>query len=77
MTYSLDLLFREPSRDGPPGPRIAQIYLRSHTTDEKGNILITPHCISMTELEGQIERLRGELEVIRKKGKSKFGKQDR
>lgn len=77
MTYSLDLLFREPSRDGLPGPRIAQIYLRPHPTDEKRNILITPHCVSMTELKGQIERLKGELEVIRKKGKSEFGKQDR
>ena len=74
MTHSLDLMFRKPSRHGLPGPRIAQIYLKSHSTDEKGHVLITPHCVSMTEFEGQIERLKSELEMIKKKATQEFGK---
>lgn len=75
MTHSLDLLFLEPSTNDFPGPRIAQIYLKTHSSDKKGNILITPQCVSMGDFDGEIERLMRELEVIREKGKRKFSKQ--
>ena len=57
--------------------RIAEIYVKTHSTDEKGRILITPDCVSMTELEGEIEGLKVELEMIRKKGKREVGKQNK
>jgi hypothetical protein len=75
MTYSLDLLFREPSKGELPGPSIAQIYVKTHTSDEKGHIFITPHCVSMREFEEQIDRLKKELETLRKKANQKFSKQ--
>lgn len=77
MTHSFDLVFHEPSRDRLPGPGISQIYVKTHSTDETGHILITPQCISMTELEAEVERLMMELEMIRKKGKLQFGKRKR
>lgn len=74
MTYSLELLFREPAKGNLPGPRIAQIYVKTHTSDEKGHIFITPDCVSMREFEEQINCLNQELETIRKKAKQKFAK---
>jgi len=74
MTYSLDLMFREPSKGDHPGSSIAQIYVTTHTSDEKGHIFITPHCVSMREFEEQIDRLKQELETIRKKANQKFKK---
>ena len=74
MTYSFDLMFREPSKGDLPGPSIAQIYVKTHASDEKGHIFITPHCVSMREFEGQIDRLKQELETLRKKANQKFSK---
>lgn len=76
MTYSLDLLFLKPSKGELPGPPLAQIYVKTHTSDEKGYIFITPHCVSLREVEGEIGRLKEELEIIRKKAKQKFAKAD-
>lgn len=71
MTYSLDLIFNEPLK-GLPGSAIAQIYIKTHSRDDEGHILITPQCVSMRELEEQIECLKRELETIKKKAKQKF-----
>jgi uncharacterized small protein (DUF1192 family) len=74
MTYSLDLIFRKPSKGDLPGPGIARIYIKTHTRDKEGHISITPNCVSMRELEEQIECLKQELETIKKKAKQKFAK---
>ena len=74
MTYSLDLLFLESSKGNLPGPSIAQIYIKTHTSDEKGHILITPNCVSMREFEEQIDRLKQELDALKKKANQKFTK---
>ena len=73
MTYSFDLLCFEPSRREVAGT-FAQLYVKTHTGDKKGNILITPRCVSSAEVDEQIERLREELEIIRRKAKQKFVK---
>jgi hypothetical protein len=76
MTHSLDLTFHEPSR-GKPGARIAQIYVKAHSEDENGNILITPQCVSWREFEEQIDRLKEELDMIARKAKQKFANKER
>ncbi|HDY87971.1 MAG TPA: hypothetical protein ENH82_07660 [bacterium] len=74
MTYSFELMLHKPSKGDPPWPSIAQIYVKTHTSDEKGHIFITPECVSMRELEEQIDRLQQELEIIRKKAIKKLSK---
>lgn len=68
MTYSLDLLFEA----AEAGPQLAQIFVKAHTKDEDGHILITPHCVSLPEFENQVDRLIRELEAIRKKARRAF-----
>lgn len=54
------------------GP-VAKIYIeQSASLDEKGNVYITPDCLSYEEIEGQIEFLKKELDEIKKKAKRKF-----
>jgi hypothetical protein len=77
MTLSLDLYFVKPGKTDLPGPPLAQIYVKSHTSNEKGYIFITPRCVSLREVEGQIGCLKKELEIIRKKAKQKFVKIDK
>lgn len=74
MPHSLDLLFHEPSKGKLPGPGIAQIVVNSRSIDDKGNIIITPNCVSLRDVEKQIDRLNEELEIIRRKAKQKFTK---
>lgn len=74
MTYSLDVIFRKPSKGEISGPVMAQVYVKSHTRDKKGYILITPDCVSLREIEEQVNRLKEELEIIRKKAKEKLAK---
>jgi hypothetical protein len=71
---SLDLMFRKPSKHQPSGPSIAHIFVRTYSSNKKGDIFITPDCFSMKELEGQIDRLKKELETIKKKAQQEFAK---
>jgi hypothetical protein len=77
MTYLLDLLFRKPSKGQLAGPPIAQIYVKIHGRDEEGHVLVTPRCVSLKEIEEEIDRLKKELEVIRKKAKRNFAEADK
>ncbi len=54
MTYSLDLLFLESSEKQVVGGPIAQLCVKTHTSDGKGNILITPRCVSFGEVVEQL-----------------------
>jgi len=69
---SLDLMFCKPPKDQHRGQNIAHICVRSYSSNEKGDIFITPDCFSMMELEGQIDRLKKELETIKKKVQQEF-----
>ena len=74
MTYSLDVIFRKPSKGELSGHVMAHVYVKSHTRDKEGYVLITPDCVSLREIEEQINRLKEELEIIRTKAKEKFAK---
>jgi hypothetical protein len=78
MGYTFDLFFKEPSKEGVSGHRIAQICINHCSKTEKGAmkgaILITPECITMKELDEQIDRLKEELEIVREKARQKFSK---
>lgn len=76
MTDSLDLEFRKPAKNDLPGPANAYIYVKTYTS-EKGQVFITPDCVTFGEFEEQIDRLKKELEAIRKKAKHKFSKKDK
>ena len=74
-TYSLDLVFLSPyplKKDDLPDHAIAQVLVKTLTRDEDGHILITPQCVSLRELEHHINRLKQELDEIRKVAKRKF-----
>jgi hypothetical protein len=72
MTYSLELEFiKSQDLDRPHRP-VADIWVKTHSQDAKGRIIITPNCLSFSELEVQIDRLQKELETIRKEAKRKF-----
>lgn len=72
MTYSLDLIFHKPSKDERLGPRIAQIYVKHCSKSEDGTTFITPRCVSLADVEREIERLKQELDAIGKKAKQKY-----
>ena len=68
---SLDLMFCKSSKNQHPGTSVARIYVRS-CSNEKGEIIITPDCFSIRELEVEIDRLKKELETIKKKAQQEF-----
>jgi len=76
MTYSLELQFHKTSKNQMSGSPLAQIYVKTLSSDEKGHIFITPHCVTFSEIEEQINRLMKELEIIRKIAKQKFTKEN-
>lgn len=76
MTRSLDLEFGKPSKNDLPGPTNAYIYVKTYSC-EKDQIFITPDCVTLRELDEQIDRLKKELEEIRKKAKQKFSQKDK
>jgi hypothetical protein len=72
-TYSVDLLFQNDRESQPPHPPRAFIYLKTKVQQtENGLFTLTPDCVSMQEMDYQIERLHEELEIIRKKARAKF-----
>lgn len=74
MSYSLDLLFLKPLKEKFSGTPLAKIYVKTHTKDKKGYILVTPDCVSLREVEAEVDRLITELKDIRKKAKQNFMK---
>jgi hypothetical protein len=75
MPYSFDLDFIKPEEEGIPSPPRVAIFIKSCSVDDTGRRFITPRdCLSMEEFDGQIDRLKRELEEIRKKAKKKFSK---
>lgn len=70
--YSLDLDFVVNGDRTVPHP-VAAIYASGFTRrDPEGPPFLTPDCSSFDELDSEIDRLKRELEEIRKKARSMF-----
>lgn len=72
--YSLDLTVLNPQEKEFSGSIIAQIYVKTHSKDEKGMLYIRPQCVTLSEIEAQCDRLVKEIEGIRKKAQKQFKK---
>jgi hypothetical protein len=67
-TYNLDLEFLDDQKSKLPFNPIARIYVKTFTrASADGPPLITPNCVTIRELEYQIDQIESELEAIRKK----------
>ena len=77
-TFRLALEFVDDRKSDLPHNPVAHISLKSYRRDvPDGPLLITPDCVTIRELEYQIDELESELEVIRKEAKAKFAADDR
>jgi hypothetical protein len=73
--YNIGLLFFNQGRDGHP-TALVQVT-RSQAEDIAGEHherLISCECLSPAELDVEIDRLHGELEIVRRKAKGRFSK---
>ena len=77
-THNLDLEFLDDRKSELPHNPIARICLKvwTHATHD-GAPLITPNCVTIREFEYQIDRLKSELEELRKDARTKFAEDDR
>ncbi len=73
MTCSLDLDVVKSGEGDIPAPCV-RVYVKAYGSDERGLIYITTECVSIQELDSEIDRLKEELEEIRKKAKREFTK---
>ena len=48
------------------------IMVKSITRDEEGNILLTPHCAGVKEIEWQFDQMQKDIEKMRKIARKKF-----
>jgi hypothetical protein len=71
-TYSLDLNFIDDRKSKLPRRPIAEIYVKTYTARADGVQVITPECVTIEELEYQIERLKKELTSIATRARTKF-----
>lgn len=76
-TFTFDLLFLKPKKGDLPGPAISEIYLKSSSKSDYRGIpkdltLITRRCMSIGELEYEIDRLKAELEKIKIKARKEY-----
>jgi len=75
-TTNLDLLYLE--NDPRTQQPSACIYLKSADKQEyagvKGDRLVSAHCMSFIEFDGEIRRLHAELDEIRAQAKKRFYK---
>lgn len=67
-TYSLDLHFEIDAQSDLPQPPSAYVVCRQGTSP----LRICSNCVSAEELDFEIERLKKELDKIKKSGRQKF-----
>jgi hypothetical protein len=67
-----------PLKEGAlPGPAVAYIAVKNFGQKAENSApIITPNCVSTRELDYQIDRLQGELELIRQEAKKRFSVHD-
>ncbi len=73
MTYSFDLDVLKSGEGDIPAPSV-RVYVKASGSDERGLIYITPECISIQEVEAEIDRLKKELEEIHNRARREFTK---
>jgi hypothetical protein len=60
-------------RPGDPlTPASVRIAIQRYTMDEDKRVLITPECVSLDEIEGQINSLQDELDELRARARRAF-----
>lgn len=74
MPYNFDLSFQSSNRTTGDIPFVRARVIVVHTTGGEGSGLgaISPECVSYSELQGQIDRLKRELDSVLKKGRQQF-----
>ena len=84
MTNSFDLLSLFPDRTKGmlAGPPLVKIFVRPYPRDieneyEGNHTFITKRCDSLMDIEGEINRLKKELDIIRRKAKKIFAEADK
>lgn len=76
-THFLGLDFKDDRKSEIRHAPIATIFVKTESRrTELGPALITPDCVSISEIEFQIEQLIQELESIRKQARAKFRSED-
>jgi hypothetical protein len=68
--YFLKLKFEKPDVRSTDGN--SWIMAGRYTKDADGEPLLTPHCGTLVEIEWHIDRMRAELEEIRKEARKKY-----
>ena len=69
-TYSLDLHFETDAQSDLPQPPTAYVICRLGASP----LRICSNCVSAVELDFEIERLKKELDEIKKSGRQKFAR---
>ncbi len=65
--FGLDFSGGDVNEGQVPGAQ-AYIYLKNWTEEDDGKILVSNQCLGPSELEGQVEKLKGELDEILQRG---------
>jgi hypothetical protein len=59
-----------------PGPGVSFVAVETYTRTDT-DILLTPRCVALSEIQEQINRLRRELDEIEAEAKSEYGSRRR
>jgi hypothetical protein len=72
-TSTLALWFKESPKGALPGPLTSWVCVKSYTGgDENLPPLLTPDCFSLAEINYQIDRLKDELEIVRREAHRRY-----
>ncbi len=76
-TFTFDLLFLEHKKGELPGPPVSHVYVKAHSKGgysgvSKDLIVISADCVSVSEIEAEIDRLQADLEAIRKDARRRY-----
>jgi hypothetical protein len=73
---TLALRFRLPRPGDLPGPGVSYIAVETCTRSDE-EIILTPRCVTLSEIQEQLARLRSELDEIETEAKSEYGSRRR
>lgn len=72
MTVRLSLHWIAPKKGDYPFSPVAHIIPESYSQAEDGHVLLTPQCMTPTELDEQVDQMKSDLEEIRQEGHRRF-----